>query len=75
VFFSLGLAMGVLVTYGSYLPKHYRLPMAGSIIALGDTMFAIVAAVIIFPADFSFGMSPDQGRVSPLSPFPRYLSG
>jgi NSS family neurotransmitter:Na+ symporter len=24
-------------------------------------MFAIVAAVIIFPADFSFGMSPDRG--------------
>lgn len=48
-FFSLGLAMGVLVTYGSYLPTHTRLPMAGSIIAFGDTMFAIVAAVIIFP--------------------------
>ncbi len=60
-FFSLGLAMGVLVTYGSYLPKHHRLPMAGTIIAFGDTLFAIVAAVIIFPAIFSFGMSPDQG--------------
>ena len=60
-FFPLGLAMGVLVTYGSYLPKHIRLPTAGLIIAFGDTMFAIVAAVIIFPAVFSFGMSPDQG--------------
>ena len=60
-FFSLGLAMGVLVTYGSYLPKHHRLPLAGSIIAFGDTLFAIVAAVIIFPAIFSFGMSPAQG--------------
>lgn len=60
-FFSLGLAMGVLVTYGSYLPKHVRLPMTGAIIAFGDTIFAIVAAVIIFPAVFSFGMNPDQG--------------
>jgi NSS family neurotransmitter:Na+ symporter len=60
-FFSLGLAMGVLATYGSYLPKHHHLPTAGMIIAFGDTLFAIVAATIIFPAVFSFGMSPDQG--------------
>lgn len=60
-FFSLGLAMGVLVTYGSYLPKQDRLLGAGTVIAFGDTLFAIVAATIIFPAVFSFGMSPDQG--------------
>ncbi len=60
-FFSLGLAMGVLVTYGSYLPDHYRLPAAGAVIAFGDTLIAIVAATIIFPAVFSFGMNPDQG--------------
>jgi NSS family neurotransmitter:Na+ symporter len=60
-FFSLGLAMGVLVTYGSYLPDHYRLPTAGAVVAFGDTLIAIVAATIIFPAVFSFGLSPDQG--------------
>lgn len=60
-FFSLGLAMGVLVTYGSYVPRHHYLPAAGAIIVFGDALFAIVAAVIIFPAVFSFGMSPDQG--------------
>jgi neurotransmitter:Na+ symporter, NSS family len=60
-FFSLGLAMGVLVTYGSYLPANVRLPWAGVIIAAGDTTIAIVAAIIIFPAVFSFGMDPSQG--------------
>lgn len=60
-FFSLGLAMGVLVTYGSYLPNQHRLPMMGAVVAFGDTLIAIVAATIIFPAVFSFGMSPDQG--------------
>jgi NSS family neurotransmitter:Na+ symporter len=60
-FFSLDLAMGVLVTYGSYVQSLQRLPAAGVTIALGDTLFAIVAAIIIFPAIFSFGMSPDQG--------------
>lgn len=60
-FFSLGLAMGVLVTYGSYIPHSQRLPGAALAIALGDTFFALLAAVVIFPAVFSFGMSPDQG--------------
>jgi NSS family neurotransmitter:Na+ symporter len=60
-FFSLGLAMGVLVTYGSYIPDSTRLPAAALTIALGDTLFAVLAAVVIFPAVFSFGMNPAQG--------------
>jgi NSS family neurotransmitter:Na+ symporter len=60
-FFSLGLAMGVLVTYGSYIPADARLPAAALTIALGDTLFAVVAAVVIFPAVFSFGFNPEQG--------------
>jgi NSS family neurotransmitter:Na+ symporter len=60
-FFSLGVAMGVLVTYGSYISANQRLPTASLIIALGDTLFAVVAALLIFPAVFSFGMSPAQG--------------
>jgi NSS family neurotransmitter:Na+ symporter len=60
-FFSLGLAMGVLVTYGSYIPGGSRLPAAALVITLGDTLFAVLAAIIIFPAVFSFGMNPEQG--------------
>lgn len=60
-FFSLGLAMGVLVTYGSYLSPGHSLPTASVVIAIGDTIFALIAALIIFPAVFSFGMAPDHG--------------
>ena len=60
-FFSLGLAMGFLVTYGSYLPPGQPLPSAALIVTAGDSLFAIVAAIVIFPAVFSFGMSPEQG--------------
>ncbi|MDO8387482.1 MAG: sodium-dependent transporter [Polaromonas sp.] len=60
-FFSMGLAMGVMVTYGSYLAPARRLPGAVLTIALGDTLFAITAGLIIFPAVFSFGMNPAQG--------------
>lgn len=60
-FFSLGLAMGILVTYGSYLPRQIPLPASALTIALGDTLIAILAGLVIFPAVFSFGMDPGQG--------------
>ncbi len=60
-FFSLGLAMGVLVTYGSYLPRQSNLPRAAVTIACGDTLIAILGGIVIFPAVFSFGISPSQG--------------
>ncbi|MFN3657399.1 MAG: sodium-dependent transporter [Pseudolabrys sp.] len=60
-FFSLGLAMGILVTYGSYIPEGHRLPASAVTIAFGDTFFAVVAAVVIFPAVFSFAIDPEQG--------------
>ena len=61
-FFSIGLAMGVMVTYGSYVAPQRRLPRAAAVtIAIGDTLFAIVAGLVIFPAVFSFGLDPAQG--------------
>lgn len=60
-FFSIGLAMGVMVTFGSYQPASRPLPGAAVAIALGDTLFAIAAGLVIFPAVFSFGLNPAQG--------------
>ncbi len=60
-FFSLGLAMGVMVTYGSYVAPTQRLTGAVVTVALADTLFAIVAGLVIFPAVFSFGLDPAQG--------------
>ncbi len=60
-FFSIGLAMGVMVTYGSYQPATRPLPGAAVTIVLGDTLFAITAGLVIFPAVFSFGLDPAQG--------------
>lgn len=60
-FFSLGVGMAVFITYGSYLPSHFRLPtMAGAII-LGDTMIALLAGMVIFPAVFAYGLDPKAG--------------
>lgn len=60
-FFSLSIATGALITYGSYLPASRKLPVPAVAIALGDTAFAIVAGIMIFPAVFSFGVDPAAG--------------
>lgn len=60
-FFSIGLAMGVMVTYGSYLQRSRHLPRSAATIALGDTLFAVIAGLVIFPAVFSFGLDPAYG--------------
>lgn len=62
-FFSIGLAMGVMVTYASYLPRDRALPGAALAVVAGDTLFAIVAGLVVFPAVFTFGGDPAQGPV------------
>ena len=60
-FFSLSIGMAVFVTYGSYLSPKTRLPSTVGAIAMGDTVFAIMAGLAIFPAVFAFGVSPAAG--------------
>lgn len=60
-FFSIGLAMGILVAFGSYLPPGINLPRAAIAIAGGDTLVALVAGLIVFPAAFTYGFDPAQG--------------
>lgn len=60
-FFSLSLGMGALITYGSYLSQKERLPGAAAAVVTMDTLFAIIAGVMIFPAVFAFGGNPSDG--------------
>lgn len=59
--FSIGLAMGVMVTYGSYLGPRRSLPKAAAVVVLGDTLFALTAGLVIFPTVFTFGLNPAEG--------------
>ncbi|HKI83187.1 MAG TPA: sodium-dependent transporter [Candidatus Krumholzibacteria bacterium] len=60
-FFSLSLGMGAMITYGSYLPKGADLRTAGAFVAFFDTLIAVLAGFMIFPAVFAMGESPDAG--------------
>lgn len=54
MFYSLSLAMGIMVAYGSYLPKESSLEKNVGQIELFDTMIAIIAGMMIIPAVFAF---------------------
>ena len=60
-FFSLSLGMGCLITYSSYFKKDVKLPKTAAQVVSIDAMVAVISAVVIFPAVFSFGMQPEQG--------------
>ena len=56
MFFSLSLAMGIMITYGSYLSKSENLVKNASIIVLADTLVAIMAGIAVIPAAVAHGI-------------------
>lgn len=60
-FFSLSLGTACLCTYASYFSRQTNLAGSAVKIALIDTLIAIMAGLMIFPAAFSVGVTPDAG--------------
>jgi len=61
-FFSLSLGMGAMITYGSYLKKEESIPAGAAWVAVLDTVTAVMAGFIIFPALAAYAMSPAGGH-------------
>ncbi|MBR5102642.1 MAG: sodium-dependent transporter [Muribaculaceae bacterium] len=60
-FMSLSLGISALVTYSSYFSDKTPLARDATIIAVLDTLVALLAGIMIFPAVFSYGMTPEAG--------------
>ena len=60
-FFSLSLGLGCMLTYGSYFPASARIGRSATTTAILDTLVAVLAGIIIFPAVFTYGISPQAG--------------
>lgn len=60
-FFSLSIGMGCLITYSSYFGKDTNLQTTALQVTILDTLVAVLAGVMIFPAVFSFGIAPTAG--------------
>jgi NSS family neurotransmitter:Na+ symporter len=54
MFYSLSLAMGIMIAYGSYLPKNSSIEKNVGQIELFDTLIAVIAGLMIIPAVFAF---------------------
>ncbi len=60
-FFTLSVGMGALATYASYFSKETKLFPTAMGVCVIDTLVAVSAGLIIFPAVFSVGVSADSG--------------
>ena len=54
MFYSLSIAMGILITFGSYMKKDVDIEKSTSQVEIFDTLIAILAGLMIIPAVFAF---------------------
>jgi NSS family neurotransmitter:Na+ symporter len=59
--FSLGIGVGLMITYAAYMPREYSLKASATIICVGDTVAALLAGFAIFPIVFANGLDPAEG--------------
>ena len=64
-FFSLSLGLGCLCTYASYFKRTTNLPKAAVSVITVDSLIALMAGFIIFPATSAAGMPLDSGTMGP----------
>ncbi|MDH3925094.1 MAG: sodium-dependent transporter [Xanthomonadales bacterium] len=60
-FFSIGVAMGLMMGFGAYLPRDISIARSAVIIVTMDTMVAVIAGLAIFPIVFANGLDPAEG--------------
>ena len=60
-FYSLSIGMGCICTFASYFSRKANLMKSAVNIVVIDTLIAILAGLMIFPAAFSVGVNPDSG--------------
>ncbi|ALC84624.1 transporter [Bacillus sp. FJAT-22090] len=60
-FFSLSVGVSAMITYASYLPKETRLGNSALSVSLLNIGVSIMAGLVIFPAVFALGFSPNEG--------------
>ncbi|GAB2995358.1 sodium-dependent transporter [Cyclobacterium sediminis] len=72
-FFSLSVGWGLMITFGSYLPKDNNIIKSSAWIAGMDSTVALMGGLMIFPALFALlpGVSPDEGPALVFNVLPR----
>lgn len=59
LFYSMSIGMCIMITYGSYMKKDVNITSSSAQIAICDSLFAIIASLIIIPAVYAFSANPE----------------
>lgn len=60
-FFTLSIGLGILITYGGYMPKDQNVTTASFQMIVLVILVSLLAGTIVFPAVFAYGFSPTEG--------------
>jgi NSS family neurotransmitter:Na+ symporter len=60
-FFTLSLGQGIMISYGSYVSAKEDIVKMAAIVGISVIVVAIMAAMMIFPVVFTFGLEPNSG--------------
>ena len=60
-FFSIGVAMGLMMGFGAYLGRNISIARSALVITVMDTLVALVAGIAIFPIVFANSLDPAEG--------------
>jgi len=60
-FFTLSLASGIMMVFGAYLPEGVSIAKTSIMIAVADTVVALIAGLAIYPIVFAHGLEPSAG--------------
>lgn len=74
-FFSLSIGLGTMITYASYFKQGTSVRGTALQVTLLDTLVAVMAGLVIFPAVFSAGLEPGSGPSLVFITLPSIFSG
>jgi NSS family neurotransmitter:Na+ symporter len=60
-FFSIGVGLGLMITYAAYADTSFDLGRTGLIVIIGDTAISVLAGLAIFPLVFRYDLDPAEG--------------
>ncbi|MEO1054596.1 MAG: sodium-dependent transporter [Bacteroidota bacterium] len=73
-FFSMSVGWGIMITYGSYLPKNTSIVSGGLWVGFMDAGIALMGGLMVFPAVFAFGKDPTEGTILVFQVLPEIFS-
>ena len=74
-FYSLGVGIGVIIAFGSYVPKNVNIMGSSAVIAVINSLISLSAGIMVFSIVFTFGIAPDEGSQLSFTAFPKIFEG